>query len=137
MTKIPPDDILEGLYKLRTRESGKTQDRIGIVRPGDSSEASSRKFEMRILGTELEILRRTPWSRIREQNSVYKEFLEIVGREPEVPEEGAPEEGVSMALRGLPQMNLQQLILWKNGIRFMNSRRKGPKRMMTKVQWLC
>ena len=25
------------------------------------------------------ILRRTPWSRIRGQNSVYKEFLEIVG----------------------------------------------------------
>ena len=25
------------------------------------------------------IMRRTPWSRIREQNSVYKEFLEIVG----------------------------------------------------------
>ena len=28
----------------------------------------------------MEILRRTPWSRIREQNSVYKEFLEIVGQ---------------------------------------------------------
>ena len=27
----------------------------------------------------MEILRRTPWSRIREENSVYKEFLEIVG----------------------------------------------------------
>ena len=27
----------------------------------------------------MEILRRTPWSRIREQNRVYKEFLEIVG----------------------------------------------------------
>ena len=27
----------------------------------------------------MEILRRTPWSRIRERNSVYKEFLEIVG----------------------------------------------------------
>ena len=27
----------------------------------------------------MEILRRTPWSRIREQYSVYKEFLEIVG----------------------------------------------------------
>ena len=27
----------------------------------------------------MENLRRTPWSRIREQNSVYKEFLEIVG----------------------------------------------------------
>ena len=26
MTKIPPDDILEGLYKLRIRESEKTQD---------------------------------------------------------------------------------------------------------------
>ena len=31
MTKIPLDDILEGLYKLRIRESEKTQDRIGIV----------------------------------------------------------------------------------------------------------
>ena len=31
MTKIPHDDILEGLYKLRIRESGKTQDRIGLV----------------------------------------------------------------------------------------------------------
>ena len=38
MTQIPPDDILEGLYKLRIRESRETQDRIGIVRPGDSSE---------------------------------------------------------------------------------------------------
>ena len=37
LTKIPPDDILEGLYKLRIRES-ENQDRIGIVRPGDSSE---------------------------------------------------------------------------------------------------
>ena len=27
----------------------------------------------------MEILRRTPWSRIREQNSVYTEFLETVG----------------------------------------------------------
>ena len=27
----------------------------------------------------MEILRRTPWSRIREQNSVHKAFLEIVG----------------------------------------------------------
>ena len=28
---------------------------------------------------EMEIMKETPWSRIREQNSVYKEFLEIVG----------------------------------------------------------
>ena len=33
MTKIPHDDILEGLYKLRIRE-------IGIVLPGDSPEES-------------------------------------------------------------------------------------------------
>ena len=38
MTKIPPDDILEALHKLRIIESEKTQDRLGIVRPGDSSE---------------------------------------------------------------------------------------------------
>ena len=71
-----------------------TQDRIGIVWPGDSSEENrtwlsqienygekkyrAKKFEIRILGSEMEILRRTQWSRIREQNSVYKEFLEIV-----------------------------------------------------------
>ena len=38
MTKIPHDDVLEGLYKLRTRASEKLKDRIGIVRLGDSSE---------------------------------------------------------------------------------------------------
>ena len=42
-------------------------------------EVSSKTFEIRILGSEIEIMRRTPWSRIREQNSVCKEFLEIVG----------------------------------------------------------
>ena len=31
------------------------------------------------MAPEMEIMKRTPWSRIREQNSVYKEFLEIVG----------------------------------------------------------
>ena len=38
MTKIPSDDILEGLYKPRIRESELTQDRVGIVQYGDSSE---------------------------------------------------------------------------------------------------
>ena len=66
MTTIPLDDILEGLYKLRIRESEKTQDRIGIVWPGDSSEEirtmivtdwkrwwkeiSSKTCEIRMLG---------------------------------------------------------------------------------------
>ena len=40
MTKIPPDDILEGFYKFENTRVWKTQDRIGIVWPGDSSEES-------------------------------------------------------------------------------------------------
>ena len=40
MSKIPSDDILESLYKLRIRESAqlKKKNRLGIVRHGDSSE---------------------------------------------------------------------------------------------------
>ena len=38
MTKIPSDDILEGLYKLKNTRVWETQDRIGIVQYGDSSE---------------------------------------------------------------------------------------------------
>ena len=172
-------------------------------------EVSSKEFEMIILGAEMEILRRTPWSRIREQNSVYKEFLEIVGngkptgsvwketiavsatiwisveklhhqirlrilscsrvsenhREPEVPEAEVP---VVERLDGLARI-IEELAIThfvKNGtlqngtlqnacsarprvvvdlgrsahshtVRLMNSRQKGLKRMMTKVQWPC
>ena len=42
-------------------------------------EVSSKKFEIIILGSGMEIMRRTPWSRIQGQNSVDNEFLEIVG----------------------------------------------------------
>ena len=148
------------------------------------------------------IMRRTPWSRIREQNSVYKEILEIVGngkptgsvlketvavstttsisveklhhqirlrilscgrvsekhREPEVPEEEVP---VVERLDGLARITSKELAIThfvKGGtlqnafstrprvvvglgksahmriVRLMNSRLKGPKRMMTKVQ---
>ena len=38
MTKIPHDDILEGLYKLRIRESEKLKTVLKFVCPGDSSE---------------------------------------------------------------------------------------------------
>ena len=38
MTKIPPDDILEGLYKLRIRESGKLKTVLELLWPGVSSE---------------------------------------------------------------------------------------------------
>ena len=153
----------------------------------------------------MELLRRTPWSRIREQNSVHKEFLEIVGngkptgnvwketiavsatvwisveklhhqirlrilscsrvsenhREPEVPEAEVP---VVECLDGLARITSKELAIThfvKNGtlqnacstrpsvvvglgksahshiVRLMNSRRKGLKRIMTKVLWLC
>ena len=89
MTKIPHDDILEGLYKLRIRESDKLKTVLELydlefhqkkLRPVSHGlktlvkEVSSKKFEIKNLGSEMEIMRRTPWSRIREQNSVYKEF---------------------------------------------------------------
>ena len=97
MTKIPPDDILEGLYKLRIRESEKLktvlelydlethQKKIGPdyhrLKTMVKKRVSSKIFEIRILAPETEIMKETPWSRISEQNSVYKEFLEIVGNE--------------------------------------------------------
>ena len=40
MTKIPPDDILEGLYKLRIRESEKLKTVLEFVQYGDPSEES-------------------------------------------------------------------------------------------------
>ena len=85
MTKIPPDDILEGLYKLRIRESEKLKTVLELydvenhqkkLRPDYHrlktmvKEISSRICEIRILRPEPEIMRETPWSRIRGQNSV-------------------------------------------------------------------
>ena len=167
-------------------------------------EVSSRIYELRILRTETEIMKQAPWSRIRGQNSVDKEFLEIVGngsstgsvleetivvsatilisvekwhsrirlrilscsrmsenhREPEVPEERVP---VVECLDGLARITSEELAIThfvKNGtlqnacstrlrvvadlgesarmhiVRLMKSLVKGPKRMMTRVQWL-
>ena len=200
-----------------------TQDCIGIVRLGDSSkeevrtwlsqikklwwrEVSSRKFEIRVLGAEMEILRRAPWSRIREQNSVYTEFLEIVGNVKStgnvLKETIAVSATILISVGKVTQPNpspssfIQQnernasrtwrargrsssgrrsrwpckdylkgnctkFIRWivassrmfvlqvrkwmqicgkvliSHIVRLMNSRAQGPKRMMTKVQWLC
>ena len=94
MTKIPPDDILEGLYKLRIRESEKLktvlelydleihQKKAGpdyhrlktMVKRSIEQDLRNKNF-----GPETEIMKQAPWSRIRGQNSVDKEFLEIVG----------------------------------------------------------
>ena len=82
MTKIPPDDILEGLHKLRIRESEKLktvlevydleihQKKIGpdnqrlktMVKRSIDQDLRNKNF-----GPEMEIMRETPWSRIREQ----------------------------------------------------------------------
>ena len=95
MTKIPSDDILEGLYKLRTRESEKLKtvlelydleihlQKIGpdyhrltsMVKRSIEQDLRNRSFGARNGNYE------TLWSRIRAQNSVDKEFLEIVGNE--------------------------------------------------------
>ena len=94
MTKIPHDDILEGLYKLRIRESDKLktvlelydlethQKKLGpdyhrlkaMVKRSIEQEIRNKN-----LAPEMEIMKETPWSRIQGQNSVYKEFMEIVG----------------------------------------------------------
>ena len=94
MTKIPPDDILEGLYKLRIRESEKLKTVLELYdlethqkKLGPDSHRlnamvkRSIEQEIRIenFGIRNDIMKETPWSRIREQNSVNKEFLEIVG----------------------------------------------------------
>ena len=94
MTEIPSEDILEGLYKLRIRESEKLRTVLDLYDLEIHQKKAvpdyhrlktmvKRSIEQDIRnknsGPEMEIMRRTPWSRIREQNSVYKEFLEIVG----------------------------------------------------------
>ena len=89
MTKISPDDILEGLYKLRIRESEKLKTVLELydleihqkkaepyfhrLKTMVKKKVSSRIYESRILKSETEIMKGTPWSRIRGQNSVNKE----------------------------------------------------------------
>ena len=53
-------------------------------------------YETGTLGPETEIMRRTPWSRIKEQNSVDKEFLEIAGNGK--PTGSAPKETIAVSI---------------------------------------
>ena len=135
-------------------------------------------------------MRRTPWSRIKEQNSVHKEFLEIVGKETNgqcvkgdncsfrhdtnkrgkvTPSNPSPNSFMQQSERkpsrtrsprgrspsgrtsrwpckdflgGTACSTRPRVIvgLVKSAhshiVRLMNSRQKGLKRMMTKMQWL-
>ena len=90
MTKIPPDDILEGLYKQRARESEKLKTVLELynmeihqkkARPDyhrwKTMVTRSIEQDLRIknfFGPETEIVKQAPWSRIRRQNSVDKEL---------------------------------------------------------------
>ena len=88
MEQFPPDDILEGLYKLRIRESEKLKTVLELY----NMEIHQKKAEpdyhrlktmvkrsikhslrMKNFVARMEILKQAPWSRIRGQNSVNKE----------------------------------------------------------------
>ena len=90
MTKIPPDDILEGLYKLRIRESEKLktvlelydleihQKKLGLDHHRLKTMVKriiEQDIRNKNLGPEMEIMRRTPWSRIREQKQRVQRIL--------------------------------------------------------------
>ena len=83
----------------------------------------------------MEILRRTPWSRIREQNSVSKELLEIVGN-------GSPTEGsvlqetiaVSVTM-SISVQNRHSRILLRDASRTRSPRGKRPTGRM--FRWPC
>ena len=84
----------EGLYKLRIRESEKLKTVLELynmkihhkkagpdyhrLKTMVKKKHSSRIYELRILRPETEMMKGTPWSRIRRQNSVDKELLDIV-----------------------------------------------------------
>ena len=86
---------LERLHKLRIRESQKLETvlelydleihekKIGLdyhrLKKRWWKEVSSQIYESGILALEMKIMKETPWSRIKGQNSVYEEFLETVG----------------------------------------------------------
>ena len=94
MTEIPPDDILEGLYKLRIRESEKLktvlelydleihQKKIGpdyhrlktMVKRSIEQDIRNNNFGARNGNYERNAVVKNPGT-----NSVHKEFLEIVG----------------------------------------------------------
>ena len=108
MTKIPPDDILEGLYKSRIRESEKLKTVLELYnmethqkKAGpdyhrlNTMEKRSIEQNLRMKRPETEIMRQTPWSRTRGQNSVNKELQEIVGSGK--PTGSAPKETIAVS----------------------------------------
>ena len=212
----PPDDILEGLYKLRIRESEKLKTVLELYDLEIHQKKSGpdyhrlktmvKRSRNKNFGARNGNYEKNAVVKNQGTNSVYKEFLEIVGngnptgsvlketiavsatilisveklhsqirfrilscsrmsekhREPEVPEERVP---LVECLDGLARITSKELATthfvkggthqnacstrprvvaglgksaFMHTVRLMNSRRKkGLKRMMTKVLWLC
>ena len=201
------------IVQIKNTSVWETRDRIGIVRPGDSSEESwtglsqiedsgEKKYRAQSTNSEFWSQKRELWKTRRGQESGDKTActknswrllamelqravflketvavsatmsisveqwhhqirLQILHREPEVPEAEVP---VVECLDGPARITSKEFALThfvKSGtlqnacttrprvvvglgksahthiVRLMNSRLKGPKRMMTKVQWLC
>ena len=195
MTKSPPDDILEGLYKLRIRESEKIKTELEVynmeihqrkagpdnhrlktmVKRSREQNLRMKNFEARNGKYETKAVVKNQGTKQREQRSlenvgngkltecVLKETIAVSGtiREPEVRETEAQVEECPDCRARITSKELAPLHSVKSGIlqnacstsprmdadleksalmriaRLMNSLAKGPKRMVTKVQWLC
>ena len=74
MTNIPHDEILEGLHKLRTRESEKFKTVLELYDLETHQKKAGPDYHK--LKT---MVKRSIEQDLRNKNSVYKEFLEIVG----------------------------------------------------------
>ena len=90
MTQIPSDDILESLYKLRVRESEELKTVLELYnmeihqkKAGPDyhrlktmvKRSIEQNLRMKNFEAKTEIMKGTPWSRIREQNSVEQRSL--------------------------------------------------------------
>ena len=80
MTKIPPDDILEGLYKLRIRESEKLKTVLDLYRLKTMEKRSiEQNIRNKNFGARNGNYEKNAVVKNQGKNSVYKDFLEIVG----------------------------------------------------------
>ena len=111
MTKIPPDDILEGLYKVRIRESEKLKTVLALydleIHQKKAGPDCHRLKTMVKRSIEQDIRNRNFWDQkwklckercsqeSGDKNSVAKEFLEIVGNGK--PTGSVPEETIAVS----------------------------------------
>ena len=145
--KIPFDDILEGLYNSETslrnswpycnclpwRFIGRKLDLIITDWRRWCKEVSSRIYELIFLKPDTVIMKETPWSRIRGQNSVNKEFLEIIGNGK--PTSSVLKETIAVSAPTL----IRGLKKWNNRIRLRVlscSRMSEMRASRTQTNWL-